>query len=317
MLLKVASTTHTKPLTDFQTYYSLAENVSKPECSNIIYYKVMDQRCDNKETLLDIINNLYVEFIVPKQKEYILLGDQATYERIQSIKTEYCTDLSWLIPFPGDWHFLKNDQKVLLKVYFDAGLSDLARASGYKPTAVGSNFDRIHHFLLETWEPIYRHFLNSFLLKHAPFDFTTYVSDWIKSFPAAEKQESSLRNLNELLGEVATKYPDLCDKFFAEVKTQSDLHETTKFWWQFVFEDCFAYVALHLAMRDGLMGQWDLRVAAIKCMAPLFTAFDKTNYQKLIPQHLLDMLTIPKEDLSCLQQGGFTVSILGRPCHNR
>ena len=43
-------------------------------------------------------------------------------------------------------------------------------------------------------------------------------------------------------------------------------------------------------------------------MAALFTAFDRPNYQKIIPQHIVDMLTIPKEVLSNLQQGGFTVS---------
>ena len=31
--------------------------------SNIIYYKVIDEKCDSKETLLSIINNLYTEFI--------------------------------------------------------------------------------------------------------------------------------------------------------------------------------------------------------------------------------------------------------------
>ena len=44
-------------------------------------------------------------------------------------------------------------------------------------------------------------------------------------------------------------------------------------------------------------------------MAALFTAFDRPNYQKLIPQHIVDMLTIPKEVLSNLR-------ILGRPCHS-
>ena len=63
-------------------------------------------------------------------------------------------------------------------------------------------------------------------------------------------------------------------------------------------------------------GNWDLRMAAIKQMAALFTAFDRHNYQKLIPRHLLDMLTIPEEVLSNLKQGGFSVSILGRPCHS-
>ena len=63
-------------------------------------------------------------------------------------------------------------------------------------------------------------------------------------------------------------------------------------------------------------GQWDLRMAAIKSMAVLFTAFDRPNYQKLIPQHIVDLLTIPNDLLSQLGHGGFTVSIRGRSCHS-
>ena len=57
-------------------------------------------------------------------------------------------------------------------------------------------------------------------------------------------------------------------------------------------------------------------MAAIKSMAALFTAFDRPNYHKLIPQHIVSMLTLPQEILSHLKNGGFTVSIKGRPCHN-
>ena len=51
-------------------------------------------------------------------------------------------------------------------------------------------------------------------------------------------------------------------------------------------------------------------------MASLFTAFDRPNYQRLIPPHIVDMLTIPREILSHLSHGGFTVSIRDRPCHS-
>lgn len=56
-------------------------------------------------------------------------------------------------------------------------------------------------------------------------------------------------------------------------------------------------------------------MAAIKSMAALFTAFDRPNYQKLIPKHIVDMLTIPEELHTHLAYGGFTVSITGRACH--
>ena len=58
MLLKVASTTHSETLINFNTYFSLRNMLTQPERSNIIYFNVLDQRCDDKETLLNIINDL-------------------------------------------------------------------------------------------------------------------------------------------------------------------------------------------------------------------------------------------------------------------
>ena len=65
------------------------------------------------------INSVYVEFIESPKKKWILLeGDQDTYICLQLIKTQYGNDLSWLIPIPGDWHFLKNYWEVLLKIVY-------------------------------------------------------------------------------------------------------------------------------------------------------------------------------------------------------
>ena len=52
-------------------------------------------------------------------------------------------------------------------------------------------------------------------------------------------------------------------------------------------------------------------MASLKQMAALFTAYDRMTYQKLIPRHLAELLRAPQEILSCLQKGGFAVSLSG------
>ena len=111
-----------------------------------------------------------------------------------------------------------------------------------------------------------------------------------------------------MLDDLSEKYENFQQDFRKFINKK-----TWQFWARFVFQDCFAYVTLHLAIRSG---KWDLWMAAIKSMAALFTGFDRPNYQKLMPQHIVNMLTLPKEILSNLQKGGFTVSIKGRPCHS-
>ena len=127
------------------------------------YLSVIDQKVDDELTL---INRLHDDFIVKLNKQWLLLETiGAVYHKIQSIKTEYGEELSWLIPFQGDWHRLKNYQKVLMKIYYDAGLHELAVASGYPPNSIKNStiFSRTHDFLLEAWERLYQHFLTVFL----------------------------------------------------------------------------------------------------------------------------------------------------------
>ena len=57
-------------------------------------------------------------------------------------------------------------------------------------------------------------------------------------------------------------------------------------------------------------------MAALKMMAANFTAFDHPNYQKLITNHVLDVLHMPTELLEYFQNGGFAVSISGRAFHS-
>ena len=58
------------------------------------------------------------------------------------------------VPFIGDWHLLSNFQSVLMKVYFDAGLRDLAETAEFHDETLSSlaecsNFKR---FILQAWE---------------------------------------------------------------------------------------------------------------------------------------------------------------------
>jgi len=51
-------------------------------------------------------------------------------------------------------------------------------------------------------------------------------------------------------------------------------------------------------------------------MASLFAAFDRPSYQKIIPQHLADILTYPEKIRQCFECGAFVVSIKNRPGHS-
>lgn len=84
----------------------------------------------------------------------------------------------------------------------------------------------------------------------------------------------------------------------------TEKHHTARFWYQFIAEDCFAYIALFIALRYH---NWDLRMGSLKMLVPVFSAFDRPIYQELIPRHLHDVLTMPSNVLHHLQKGSFSV----------
>ena len=53
-------------------------------------------------------------------------------------------------------------------------------------------------------------------------------------------------------------------------------------------------------------------MSALKLMSPLFAAYDRTTYQRLVPHHLADIQTFPDSVIQSFQAGAF---IKGRKGH--
>ena len=57
--------------------------------------------------------------------------------------------------------------------------------------------------------------------------------------------------------------------------------------------------------------QWNLRLGSLKIMAPIFHAFDSSNYIHIIPNNIAEMLCLPPSLLDHFKNGGFVASIKG------
>ena len=58
-------------------------------------------------------------------------------------------------------------------------------------------------------------------------------------------------------------------------------------------------------------GNWTLRLSSLKEMCPLFTAYDRVNYLKNLPQHFAKLMSLPESIRCCLKKGGFVFNIKG------
>ena len=123
----------------------------------------------------------------------------------------------------------------------------------------------------------------------------------------------SFRPLEEYLAASSSQYNTLYKEFHDYLTAMANRDENWKFWMNFVLRDAYAYITLFLAIRGGL---WKLRTGSIKMMAPLFTAFDRPHYRKIIPQHLRDLQTLPENIQLFCEKGAFVCSISGSNMHS-
>ncbi len=139
--------------------YSTQDAVEK---SNIYYMEMVDKNPDSSDTMRFVAELFLSTTASNNQEGYIILvGDGKTYQHLMEIKHTYGASLHKLLIYPGEWHTLANFLPVLMKIYYHAGLKQLAQASGFRAGTLTSlekcsNFARTHHFLLQAWQAIYR-----------------------------------------------------------------------------------------------------------------------------------------------------------------
>ena len=312
----IDNSTAPKPFLNIQDYFSLTR-ATHTERSQIVYLEVMDAVADSKDTVMQLLHDLQQQFIVGKNMKWLVLeGDAKLYEVVKSLQFEYGEEMSWVIPYPGDWHMLMNYQSALMKAYYDAGLKALAKAAGYPLAAIqsSSQFKRSHNFILEAWEAIYKVMLKCHMeARDTEISTRPSLLEDIASNLQSLSETDVPCEFNKTLLTLAATTGNYFNNFRSFIQMLARTDDTWRFWTQFVFQDAMAYIGLFLAIRSG---DWQLRVASMKSMAAVFTAFDHPNYQKLISQHLVDLHTMPAPILTMFQQGAFVVSILGRPWHS-
>ncbi|CAC5392687.1 unnamed protein product [Mytilus coruscus] len=92
--------------------------------------------------------------------------------------------MDWVLAYPGDWHILKNVLPIFVKIYFDAGLKQLAtkhhHGATLKVLTECSKFAITHRFFIQAWEAVMRHQVKSFFeYKSCESPYDIQVSDLI------------------------------------------------------------------------------------------------------------------------------------------
>ena len=156
-------------VSDVRTFLDCdASHLHMDQPSRVHYLELVDENPHSDETMSLIAEDLLEKFDNVQSGQVVLVGDGKTY---QHLMRQYGRALNKLLIFPGDWHTLQNFQSVLMKIYYKAGLMELAECSDYRGATLKSpgqcsNFKRTHQFILQVWEALYREMLHAYLLKN-------------------------------------------------------------------------------------------------------------------------------------------------------
>ncbi|XP_072051451.1 uncharacterized protein [Amphiura filiformis] len=273
------------------------------ERSVVHFVDLVSKPADSKETILEVLSSLKEKHGVGTIVDHLVVaGDGKTFLLLIELKREYSEDLSWLLPYLGEWHLLKNVQAPLFKVYLDSGLGQLLKLyhRGATNAAVANStcFDKAHSFLLQTWEAFYRSFI-AFFLKESTraVDLQLFqATSRIEFMNLFQREDVQMRCC-----EVENDFEDFCSEFCKQ-------HPTFKFWFDFLSRDMIFYVGLFIAVRSR---QFTLRNACIRQLAPLFHALDRHIYLRIVAFHLADMKEFPCDILQHFQHGAFAISLSG------
>ncbi|CAC5358619.1 unnamed protein product [Mytilus coruscus] len=265
-----------------------------------------------KKTVLKVLNILHDKFEIGKSCNYIVVvGDGKSYDHLIKLKSEYGANLSWVLPYPGDWHILKNLLPIFMKVYLDAGLKQLAsklhHGSTYRILTDCTKFAVTHRFLLQVWEAMLRYQVNSFLtvsdkIIDCKTSFEHILDDIFSSLNLNSVDEANNCNIDSLWTEICSKKIEIFSAFSNDLLSefrnwrydQSSKSDTFSFWDSFIHTDFMNYLGFYVAIRTR---NWELRNACLKQLACLFHAFDRHNYLRMIPYHLADLQNFPPDVL--------------------
>lgn len=112
---------------------------SNKQQSKIFHMEMVNENPDSDETMSVVVENLLDKFNIEMQGGWIVLvGDGKTHQHLLNIKWQYGTALEKLLIFPGDWNTLKNYQPIRMKIYYNAGLKELAKSPGFRGATLKS-----------------------------------------------------------------------------------------------------------------------------------------------------------------------------------
>ncbi|CAC5371821.1 unnamed protein product [Mytilus coruscus] len=214
------------------------------------------------------LNILHDRFQIGQHLQHlIVVGDGKSYDHLIKLKSEYGSALDWVLPYPGDWHILKNVLPIFIKIFYDAGIKELAGIYHHGATLkVLTEYAYKRQEVVTDWrqevDSVLQNVLSS--CEHTPESSEKCAGDIldVELWKSVLLQKSNLETLLE----------SVCSNFSQWRFQNSAISATFKFWDTFIHSDFMAYLGLYIGIRSR---NWNLRNISLKNWHAYFYAFDR------------------------------------------
>ncbi len=291
-----------------------------PEKSNIVYMFISDKNADSIDSMKYMLEKIREDVGIDELMSQILVvGDGKTFDYILQLKDLYGAYFDWVLPYPGDWHIMKNFAYTLMKVYGPAGLHELLdihhKGSTAASVQAARDFEKTKDFIFFAFEAIFRVIFEMYWgqCQHddpSKQDIVTEMDELMSAWKIQAGKnvfdyDKCAFNFNRLREE-QTK---LDSDFLRFVERCSSTMPVFKFWVKdFLLRDCMTFVGFYLSLRSG---NFAARCYYVEKMIPLFSISGSTFYFRLLPTHLAQLRKFPRDIFQSLSDGAFGLSFSG------
>ena len=230
----------------------------------------------------------------------VVCGDQKTFKLIFQVRSSNPHKYDWVVPLPGDDHTRQVLAEVMCKREGDMFLRQFAEILGFPPSATitgGLSWQANFALFSMSRGSIMDGFLCAFIERQLGVEI-----DWSK--------ELDLKDIRVDIREAAKKckdnpqrFVDFCDEFSRD-------DPLLRHFYSFCFDVSLPYFGLWISSRAV---HWSLRMLSYDMAEVMFCAYNRYNYQWLVPRSFLELFRAPKLVLRYLMSGGFVGSISGQP----
>ena len=266
------------------------------------------------DTLVYALDKIHELFVIKLSYRYVMVcGDGEMVELLYKIKSDYSVKIEWLHML-GSWHLIKDYLHVFLKEYQNTVLRSLLSKMmtlGNVDSIIGCKvWWKSHNYAIWMLSAIIREFVEKFIQSSPPDCHQT-----IKALTEqCEKTVDCIRN--EKLSQ------ECIDNFLTELKSMRTIFKKLsnhlrdfekngcanddQFALFFdIIEDFLPY-SIYIAIRSS---NWELRISALKIMAPRFMRSGAVTSKWLVLRYLADIKSYPSKIIERMGSGGWVSAL--------